>query len=68
MTPDWLAVFAGYDDAALVALANAGLLRRARKDLAAGDVSLASESAAEVVVACGSAVVRLGPKGPVAAS
>ncbi|MEV7960822.1 hypothetical protein [Oerskovia paurometabola] len=68
MTPDWLAVFAGYDDAALVALANAGLLRRARKDLAAGDVSLTSESAAEVVVACGSAVVRLGPKGPVAAS
>lgn len=68
MTPDWLAVFAGYDDAALVALANAGLLRRARKDLAAGDVSLTSETAAEVVVACGSAVVRLGPKGPVAAS
>ncbi|MFF2622989.1 hypothetical protein [Oerskovia jenensis] len=68
MTPDWLAVFAGYDDAALVALANAGLLRRAGKDLAAGNVSLTSESAAEVVVACGSAEVRLGPKGPVAAS
>ncbi|MBD7949951.1 hypothetical protein [Oerskovia rustica] len=68
MTPGWLAVFAGYDDAALVALANTGLLRRARKDLVAGDVSLTSESTVEVVVACGSAVVRLGPKGPVAAS
>lgn len=68
MTPAWLAVFAGYDDAALVALGNAGLLRRARKDLAGGEVSLASESPDEVVVACGSAVVRLGPKGPVAAS
>ena len=68
MTPGWFAVFAGYDDAALVALANAGLLRRARKDLAAGDVSLTSESATEVVVACGSAAVRLGPQGPVAAS
>ncbi|MFD6092898.1 hypothetical protein ACFWGN_12315 [Oerskovia sp. NPDC060338] len=68
MTSAWLAVFAGYDDAALVALGNAGLLRRARKDLAGGEVSLASESPDEVVVACGSAVVRLGPKGPVAAS
>ena len=68
MTPAWLAVFAGYDDAALIALGNAGLLRRARKDLVGGEVSLASESPDEVVVACGSAVVRLGPKGPVAAS
>lgn len=64
----WTTVYAAYDDAALAAIANPGLLRRARKDLAAGVVTPVSEDAQGAVVACGAARVRLGPKGPTAAS
>ncbi|MBE9940937.1 hypothetical protein G8C60_17575, partial [Cellulosimicrobium cellulans] len=34
----WAAVYAGYDDDALATLASPGLVRRARKDVAAGRV------------------------------
>lgn len=62
----WLRVYAGYDDAALAALANPGLLRRARKELAGGTVAVAEETGDEVVLTVGAARVRLDARGPAA--
>lgn len=70
-TPDgssaWAAVYAGYDDAALTTLANAGLLRRARKELAAGKVELVEERADGAVLSVGGARVEIDARGPAAA-
>ncbi|HEY3529334.1 MAG TPA: hypothetical protein VGK78_09295 [Nocardioides sp.] len=58
------ALLARYDDEAWVALANRGLLRRARKDLETLEVGLAEESDTAVAVAVGDRVVRFGTAGP----
>lgn len=54
---------AGYDEAALTALASRGLLRRAKKDLAAGAPSF-SVGPDAVEVRIGSEIVRVGEEGP----
>lgn len=66
----WATTYAGCDDAAIVAMANAGLLRRGRKDAAAGLVVVVEETGDGVVVSVGAggAPVRLGAKGPTSAS
>ncbi|MGW6228923.1 hypothetical protein ACWFQT_17600, partial [Cellulosimicrobium cellulans] len=55
----WAAVYAGYDDAALATLANAGLVRRARKDVAAGKVEVLEQRADGAVLSVGGARVEL---------
>lgn len=65
---DVAAVLARYDDDAWVALANRGLLRRARKDLAALPVRVLAEDTTAVEVGVGDVTVRLGPAGPGAAT
>jgi hypothetical protein len=58
------ALLVRYDDDAWIALANRGLLRRARKDLETLDVRLISESGDAVEVGIGDRVVRMGAAGP----
>ncbi len=61
----WARVFAGYDDEALAALANPGLLRRARKELASGAIrAQVCESGA--VLEFATATVRVDGRGPTA--
>lgn len=62
------AVLARYDDDTWTAVANRGLLRRARKDLASTDVRVLAEDDAHVDVGVGDLVVRVGPTGPAAAT
>lgn len=65
---DWRAVYGNYDDDALAALASAGLLRRAAKDVEAGKVGWhADGGAAAGVVAADGQRVQLAPQGPGAA-
>lgn len=66
---DWQAAWRNYDDAALAALASAGLLRRAARDVEAGKVAWSPEdgAAAGIVLADGQRV-RLAAAGPGAAS
>jgi hypothetical protein len=65
---DWRAVYGNYDDDALTALASAGLLRRAAKDVEAGKVGWhADGGAADGVVAADGQRVQLAPQGPGAA-
>lgn len=61
---DVAALLARYDEDAWVALANRGLLRRARKDLQSLDVRLVAEHDTDVEVGVGDVVVRIGPAGP----
>ncbi|WP_421742578.1 SWIM zinc finger family protein [Cellulomonas sp.] len=61
---DVAAVLARYDEDAWVALANRGLLRRARKDLESLDVRVAAEHDTEIEVGVGDVTVRIGPSGP----
>ncbi|MFI5623520.1 SWIM zinc finger family protein [Nocardioides sp. NPDC051685] len=61
-------VVAGFDDDAWVALANKGLLRRARKDLDAVEISLVSESETAIEVAVGDRAVTFGSAGPTQAT
>lgn len=67
--PGWLGAFAALDDAALAALANPGLVRRGRAEVAGGRVALADAAEAEVKVSVGTPPmeVRLLPAGPKAA-
>jgi hypothetical protein len=58
------AVLARYDDDAWIALANRGLLRRARKDLETLEVRVTSETPAGVELAVGDRSVRIGVAGP----
>ena len=58
------AVLARWDDDAWVALANRGLLRRARKDLETLEVRLLGENDDAVEVGVGDRVVRMGGAGP----
>jgi hypothetical protein len=59
---------AALDDAALEALANRGLLRRARKDLTTAAPEVVQESADAVVVDLGGHRVRIGAAGPAGAT
>lgn len=61
-------VVAGFDEDAWVALANKGLLRRARKDLDAAEISLVSESETAIEVAVGDRAVTFGSAGPTQAT
>ena len=63
----WAAVYAGYDDAGLATLANAGLVRRARKDVAAGKVEVLEQRAEGAVLSVGGARVELDARGPAGA-
>lgn len=63
----WAAVYAGYDDAALATLANPGLVRRARKDVAAGKVEVLEQRADGAVLSVGGARVEIDARGPVGA-
>jgi hypothetical protein len=70
---DWHAAWRNYDDAALAALASAGLLRRAAKDVEAGKVGWSPDDSADGGAAAGIVLadgqhVRLAAAGPGAAS
>ena len=58
------AVLGRYDDEAWVALANRGLLRRARKDLETLEVRVTAEAHDGVEIAVGDRTVRIGVAGP----
>ncbi|WP_455604009.1 hypothetical protein, partial [Cellulosimicrobium funkei] len=60
----WAAVYAGYDDDALATLASPGLVRRARKDVAAGRVEPVEARPDGVVVSVGGMQVELDAGGP----
>jgi hypothetical protein len=61
---DIAAVLGRYDDEAWIALANRGLLRRARKDLETLEVQVTSETQEGAEVAVGDRAVRIGLAGP----
>ncbi|WP_340697140.1 hypothetical protein [Cellulosimicrobium funkei] len=63
----WAAVYAGYDDDALATLASPGLVRRARKDVAAGRVEPVEARPDGVVVTVGGVRVELDARGPAGA-
>lgn len=58
------AVLGRYDDEAWIALANRGLLRRARKDLESVEVRVSAETPEGVEVTVGERTVRIGVAGP----
>jgi hypothetical protein len=58
------ALLGRYDDEAWIALANRGLLRRARKDLETLEVRLIRETHQGVEIAVGERTVRIGVAGP----
>lgn len=58
------AVLARFDEEAYVALANRGLVRRARKDLEQQRVEVIEQSAAQVVVRFGAQHIRFDGRGP----
>ncbi len=60
----WAAVYLGYDDAALATLASPGLVRRARKDVAAGRVEPVEARPDGVAVSVGGMQVELDAGGP----
>lgn len=61
---DVAAVLGRYDDETWIALANRGLLRRARKDLETLEVRVVSETQDGVEIAVGDRTVRMGVTGP----
>jgi hypothetical protein len=61
---DVAAVLGRYDDEAWIALANRGLLRRARKDLETLEVRVTAETHEDVEIAVGDRTVRMGVAGP----
>jgi hypothetical protein len=61
---DVAAVLGRYDDEAWIALANRGLLRRARKDLDTLEVRVSAETEEGVEIAVGDRTVRIGVAGP----
>jgi len=60
----WIAAWRAYDDDTLVALANAGLLRRAAKDVEAGKVALAEHDIEGGWIAADGQRVRVDAHGP----
>ena len=60
----WIAAWRAYDDDTLVALANAGLLRRAAKDVEAGKVALAEQDIEGGWIAADGQRVRVDAHGP----
>ncbi len=63
----WATVYAGYDDAALATLASTGLVRRARKDVAAGKVEVIELRADGAALSVAGARVELDARGPAGA-
>jgi hypothetical protein len=61
---DIAAVLGRYDDETWIALANRGLLRRARKDLETLRVRVISETLEDIEIAVGDRTVRIGAAGP----
>lgn len=61
---DWTHAYRAYDDDTLAALANAGLLRRAAKDVEAGKVAWAQRGPTGGVVAADGQQVSLDGRGP----
>jgi hypothetical protein len=61
---DIAAMLGRYDDEAWIALANRGLLRRARKDLETLEVRVTSETHEDVEIAVGDRTVQIGVAGP----
>jgi len=61
---DWPAAYRAYDDDTLVALANAGLLRRAAKDVEAGKVGWAAAGDGGSTVEADGQSVELDARGP----
>jgi hypothetical protein len=61
---DLAAVLGRYDDETWIALANRGLLRRARKDLETLEVRVTSETLEGIEIAVGDRTVRIGVAGP----
>jgi len=61
---DWFEGYRAYDDDTLTALANAGLLRRAAKDVEAGKVQWAEQGADGGVVEADGQRVQLDARGP----
>jgi hypothetical protein len=61
---DVAAVLGRYDDETWIALANRGLLRRARKDLETVEVRVNAETSEGVEIAVGDRIVRIGVSGP----
>lgn len=64
MATAWTAAWRAYDDDTLITWANAGLLRRAAKDVEAGKVHWLSQSAEEGVIESDGQQVRLDARGP----
>ena len=62
--PAWFESYRAYDDDTLTALANAGLLRRAAKDVEAGKVQWAEQGADGGVVEADGQRVQLDARGP----
>jgi hypothetical protein len=60
----WTSAFTSYDDDSLAALANAGLLRRARRDVEAARVSLAFADEIHGTFLVGDSTVRVTSSGP----
>ena len=61
---DIAALLRRYDDETWIALANRGLLRRARKDLETLKVQVTSEAVEGIEIAVGDLTVRIGAAGP----
>ena len=65
MEPAWLAIYRNFDDDALAALASVGLLRRAAKDVEAGNVAIEGPVGASwALVRSDGQTVRIGAVGP----
>ena len=60
----WIAAWRAYDDDTLTALANAGLLRRAAKDVEAGKVALAEQDVEGGWISADGQRVRVDAQGP----
>lgn len=60
----WFEAYRAYDDDTLVALGNAGLLRRAKKDVEAGNVAWAQQDDHGGVIAVDGQRVQLDARGP----
>lgn len=58
------AALAAYDDQALATLGNAGLVRRAQRDVSKGKAALVSADGDEAVLSVDGEDVRIGPEGP----
>ncbi len=69
MEQNWLQIYRNFDDEALAALASAGLVRRAAKDVEAGKVAWESTpDPQQALLRADGQIVKLSPTGPAKAS